>query len=106
METDKSFKKMVDFQKVFFDNAFGMMKTFQNQGQVLMNQCMANNPFFHDSGKKAYSFWTESCDKGMNDYKAFMDKNMDQASKMFGQSTPPSPPAQPEKQSPQPEKKS
>ena len=99
MQADKSFKGIVDFQKVFFDNAFGMMKTFQNQGQVLMNQYMENNPLFHDSGKKVCSFWTEACDKGMNDYKSFMDKNMDQASKMFGQSTPPSPPAQPEKQS-------
>lgn len=105
METQKTFTGMVDFQKMFLDNAFGLMKTFQNQGQVLMNLSMENNPLIQDSGKKAYRYWTETCDKGMNDCKAFMDKNIDQASKMFGQPFPSFPPAQPEKESVQPEKK-
>ena len=105
MEADKTFKQMVDFQKVFFDNTFGLIKTFQNQSQVLMNLSMENNPWIHGGGKKVCDLWADTFEKSMNDYKSFMDTNLNRATEMFVSSEPlkpaekPTSPAQPEKKS-------
>ncbi|ACN17261.1 hypothetical protein HRM2_42050 [Desulforapulum autotrophicum HRM2] len=105
MEADKAFTQVVDFQQVVFENTFGLIKTFQDQSQVLMNLSMENNPWIHESGKKVCDFWAKTCEKSMDDYKAFMDTSLNQTRKMFETSAPskPSkssaPPAQPEKKS-------
>ncbi len=105
MEADKAFKQMVDFQQVFFDNTFGLIKTVQNQSQILMNLTMENNPWIHGGGRKVCDFWADTFEKSMNDYKSFMDTSSNRAREMFvppeplKPSVPPEPPAPPEKKS-------
>ena len=99
METDKAFTRMLDFQQVFVDNTFGLMKTVRNQSQALMNLSMDNNPWLHGNGKKVYEFWADACEKSVGNYKSFMDANLNRAREMFEPATPGATPAQPEKES-------
>lgn len=90
MEAGKTFTQMVDFQKVVFDNTFNLMKTFQSQGEAWMNLSIDQNPWLPEDGKKMCSYWNETCQKGMTNYKDLMDTSFSKAREMF---TPPGTPA-------------
>ncbi|MCP4118274.1 MAG: hypothetical protein GY737_23325 [Desulfobacteraceae bacterium] len=91
MEATKNFSQMVDFQQVMFNNTFNMMKTFQSQGEAWMNLSMDQNPWLPEDGKKMCSYWNETCQKSLDDYKNFVDTSFSKAREMFG------PPAKPAK---------
>ena len=84
MEANKTFTQMVDFQEVMFNNTFNLMKTFQSQGEALMNMSLEQNPWLPEDGKKVCSYWNETCQKGMANYKEFMDTGFTKAREIFG----------------------
>lgn len=84
MEANKTFTQMVDFQQVMFDNTFNLMKTFQSQGEAWMNLSMAQNPWLPEDGKKMCTYWNETCQKSLDNYKEFMDTNFTKAREIFG----------------------
>ncbi|MBI9089497.1 MAG: hypothetical protein JEZ12_09775 [Desulfobacterium sp.] len=83
MEANKTFTQMVDFQQVMFDNTFNLMKTFQSQGEAWMNLSMDQTPWLPEDGKKMCSYWNETCQKGMSNYKDLMDTSFTKAREMF-----------------------
>ena len=101
MKTSKEFTRMVDFQQMAFDNTFNLMKTVQNQLESLMNLSMKQNPWLPGDGKKFCTYWADTCQKGMADYKEFMDANLAKAREMFEAPTKPA-----SETSPKPAKKS
>jgi len=83
METAKVFNRMVDFQQVLFDNTFSLMKTFQNHGETVMNFSIGQNSWLPEDGKKMCSYWVDTCNKGVTNYKDFMDTSLTKAREMF-----------------------
>ena len=84
MEANQTFTRMVDFQQVVFNNSFNLMKTFQSQGEALMNMSIDQNPWLPEDGKKICSDWADTCQKGMSNYKDLMDTSFTKAREMFG----------------------
>ena len=84
MEPTMTFTRMVDFQQVVFNNTFNLMKTFQSQGEALMNLSLDQNPWMPEDGKKMCSDWADTCDKGMANYKDLMDTSFTKARELLG----------------------
>ena len=57
-------KKMVNFNKMVFDNSYNVMTMFQDQAEKMTNMMIDQNPLGNAESKKMINDWCETCKKG------------------------------------------
>ncbi len=83
MEQKKTFRQMVEVNKITFDNIYNASVLVQNQFERIANAALEQVPGVSEEGHKAIEHWAELFKSGRNSFKLQMDKNFEQAEKLF-----------------------
>ena len=85
MERQETLKKMVEFQKTYFDITFDMMVQMQDQTQSMIKDMLDKTPTNPEKGVAIYSAWMDACQKGRQVIKSTVDNNFEAWSTYFEQ---------------------
>ena len=92
MNTTTMLTQAVDHQKNLFNNAFTIMTSLQDQGQMVMDLAFEKTPV-PDTGKKFGSYWVGLTKQGQVNYKKYVDSTFDKVKELFAGPEPVSAPA-------------
>ncbi len=67
-------KKMVNMNKLVFDNSYNVMTMFQDQAERMTNLLLDQNPLGSEQSKKMINDWCETCKKGQDSIKKTVDQ--------------------------------
>lgn len=62
-------KQMIDAHKIYFENFFSTMVTYQIQAEKLLQNFVDHAPGISDEGKKVIDQWNDAYKKGIEDFK-------------------------------------
>lgn len=83
MDEKQPVKRMMDFNKRAFDNAFNTWASLQDETESLMERFMEKSNLITPEGKKIFSKMVDSYRKGRSDLKTLADENYRKASEYF-----------------------
>lgn len=86
MEMKKNFSEMFNYQKNFIDNAFDLMAKIQTQGEQMMKMSIDNNPWLPEESKRICSYWSETRQNFMQNYKECIDANFNKMTDIASES--------------------
>lgn len=76
-------KKMLDFNREAFDNAYKNFSMLEEQMEKVIDIYMDQASGMTDEAKKALKTWTASYRKGLNDYKKAVDEGFKKIEPFF-----------------------
>ncbi len=83
MEYAKIAKRIVDFQKITFDNTFNAAVMFQDQTEKITNTFMGKNIWKPEEGKKILDEWIMIYKQGRDNFKKAVDDSFDNIEEIF-----------------------
>ncbi len=83
MEYAKIAKRIVDFQKITFDNTFNAAVMFQDQTEKITNTFMGNNIWKPEEGKRILDEWIMIYKQGRDNFKKAVDDSFDNIEEIF-----------------------
>jgi hypothetical protein len=83
MDQKKTFKKMIELNQTTFDNIFNVTVLVQNRFERIANAALNQTSGIPAEKRKAIENWTEAFKYSRNSFKKQIDKNFEQAEKIF-----------------------
>ncbi|BBO89619.1 hypothetical protein [Desulfosarcina ovata] len=73
MEYSQMTKRVIDFQKMSFDNWYNAVTSLQNQAVSMMDTVLDQSRWLPDDGRKAIQRWIHLCEQEGGRFKTYVD---------------------------------
>jgi len=74
MEQTQLTKKIIDFQKMSFEQWFDAVSLIQNQAEKTMDVMLDQSTWIPEDGRNALRNWTNLCQQERGRFKSYVDK--------------------------------